>query len=144
MSEQSRRAQKKALSRTPVRGTAQRLFAERGFDTVTIADIAAAADVAVQTVFNHFATKEELFFTERTPWVEGPADAVRSRDAETGPLTALRAHLLELVEAYMQRASTTGHRRLMATLEASPALRAHERLLHQEAETRLSEALLEA
>jgi hypothetical protein len=66
-----RRARKKAQTREHVRRTAQQLFAERGFDAVTIADIAAAADVAVQTVFNHFATKEELFFYDRTPWRDG-------------------------------------------------------------------------
>ena len=52
MSEHSRRAQKKALTRAHVRETAQRLFAERGFDDVTIADVAAAVVVLVQTVFN--------------------------------------------------------------------------------------------
>jgi AcrR family transcriptional regulator len=139
-----RRARKKAQTREHVRGTAQQLFGEHGFEAVTIADVAAAADVAVQTVFNHFATKEELFFSDRTPWRDGPAEAVRTRDAATGPLAALRAHLLELVEAYMCRASTPEHRRLMATLEASPALRAHERLLHQEAEARVREALEDA
>jgi AcrR family transcriptional regulator len=139
-----RRARKKAQTRDQVRRTAQRLFAERGFEAVTIADVAAAADVAVQTVFNHFATKEEIFFSDRTPWRDGPAQSVRTRAEDTGPLAALRAHLLTLVEAYMCRASTPEHRRLMATLEASPALRAHERLLHQEAEARLREALEEA
>ena len=139
-----RRARKKAQTRDHVRRTAQRLFGEHGFEAVTISDVAAEADVAVQTVFNHFATKEELFFSERTPWREGPAQAVRTRDEDTGPLAALREHLLLLVEAYMQRASRPEHRRLMTTLEASPALREHERLLHQEAERNLREALAEA
>jgi AcrR family transcriptional regulator len=139
-----RRARKKAQTRDHVRRTAQQLFAEHGFEAVTIADIASGADVAVQTVFNHFTTKEELFFSGRTPWRDGPAEAIRTRDAFTGPLAALRAHLLELVEAYMCRASTPNHRRLMATLEDSPALRAHERLLHQESESRVREALEDA
>jgi len=52
-----RRARKKALTRTEIRDAAHLLFAERGFDAVTIADVAERADVAVQTVFNHFATK---------------------------------------------------------------------------------------
>jgi AcrR family transcriptional regulator len=139
-----RRARKKAQTRDHVRRTAQRLFAEHGFEAVTIADIAGAADVAVQTVFNHFATKEELFFCNRTPWLNSPAEAVRDRDPDTGPLAALRHHLLLMVKGYMLRASTPAHRDLMATLEASPALRAHERLLHSEAESRLREALIEA
>src|SRR5215218_3583552 len=92
-----RRARKKARTRTLIRETAQRLFAERGFEGVTIADIAAAADVAVQTVFNHFPTKEDLFFDGHTPWVEGAAEAVRSRPPGTAPLDAPHAHLVERV-----------------------------------------------
>jgi AcrR family transcriptional regulator len=139
-----RRARKKAQTRDHVRRTAQRLFAEHGFEAVTIADIAGAADVAVQTVFNHFATKEELFFCDRTPWREGPAEAVRNRDLDIGPLAALRDHLLLMVRGYMLRAGTPAHRQLMATLEASPALRDHERLLYHESEDRVREALIEA
>src|SRR3712207_4046239 len=89
-----RRARKKAATRALVLETAQRLFSERGFDAVTIADIASTADVAVQTVFNHFATKEELFFTGRTHWVDGPAQAVRSRPDGVPPLAALRPALV--------------------------------------------------
>jgi len=74
-----RRARKKAQTREQIRTVAHRLFADVSFTAVTIADIAREADVAVQTVFNHFATKEELFFDGRTPWVEGPAAAVRTR-----------------------------------------------------------------
>jgi AcrR family transcriptional regulator len=139
-----RRARKKAQTRDHIRRTSQRLFAQRGFEAVTIADVASAADVAVQTVFNHFATKEELFFSDRTPWREGPAEAVRTRDPDTGPLAALRAHLLFLVEGYMERASTPEHHQLMVTLHASPALLAHERLIYQESEELLRDALLEA
>jgi AcrR family transcriptional regulator len=139
-----RRARKKAQTREHIRSTAQRLFAERGFEAVTIADVASAADVAVQTVFNHFAAKEDLFFCDRVPWRDGPAEAVRNRDAGTGPLAALHEHLLEMVAAYMARASTAEHRKLIATLQAAPSLLAHERLLYQESESLLREALLEA
>src|SRR5690349_16310949 len=57
-----RRARKKAQTRELIRTVAQRMFDERGYEAVTIAGIAHESDVAVQTVFNHFATKEELFF----------------------------------------------------------------------------------
>ena len=85
-----RRARKKAQTRELVRSVAQRRFDEDGFDAVTIADIARECDVAVQTVFNHFATKEELFYDGRTPWVDGLANAVRARTPSVAPLTALR------------------------------------------------------
>ena len=59
------RARKKRVAREAIAATARRLFAERGFDTVTVAEIAAAADVSEKTVFNHFATKEDLAFAGR-------------------------------------------------------------------------------
>jgi AcrR family transcriptional regulator len=139
-----RRARKKALTREHVRGTAQALFAERGFDDVTVADIARAADVAVQTVFNHFPTKEELFFDGRTPWVDDPARAVRERAPGVSPLTALRASLVETVRERLDSLSCAERRRYVATIEASETLRSHERELVHEAERRLSAALLEA
>jgi AcrR family transcriptional regulator len=139
-----RRALKKAQTREHVRAVAQRLFGERGFDTVTIADIAREADVAVQTVFNHFATKEELFFDGRTPWVDGPASAVCSRAPGVPALSALRIHLVETVRAHVGSYSAREGRCYLATLEASDTLRAQERELVHEAERRLNAALLEA
>jgi AcrR family transcriptional regulator len=56
------RERKKRATRDAIAATARRLFAERGYDAVTVAEIAVAADVAEKTVFNHFATKEELVF----------------------------------------------------------------------------------
>jgi AcrR family transcriptional regulator len=138
-----RRARKKAQTRTLVRETAQRLFAERGFEAVTIADVAAAADVAVQTVFNHFPTKEDLFFDGHTPWVDGAADAVRSRPAGTAPLDALHAYLVERVATHVRQLTKPEGRLFDSTLEASPALRARERELHHEATARLGDALHE-
>ena len=67
------------LTREEIAQSARRLFLERGFDAVTVAEVARAADVAVQTVFNHFPTKEDLFFDEQG-WWRGPAFA-RSRTA---------------------------------------------------------------
>jgi AcrR family transcriptional regulator len=120
------------------------MFAERGFDPVTIADIARAADVAVQTVFNHFATKEELFFDGHTPWVDGPAEAVRSREPSTAPLTALRRYLVPLCASLVGSLATQERQSYTATLQASEALRSRERELVFDAERRLTAALLEA
>jgi AcrR family transcriptional regulator len=144
VSEQSLRAQKKAQTRAHVHATAQRLFEERGFDAVTIADVAAAADVAVQTVFNHFATKEELYWSGRSPWVTGPADAVRRRPAGVAPLTALRVHLVESMGCFAERLGRPEGRCAVAALDRSPALQAAERELHAEAERLLTAALEEA
>jgi AcrR family transcriptional regulator len=62
---ESRRERKKRATREAIAATARRLFAERGFEAVTVAEIAAAADVSEKTVFNHFPTKEDLAFAGR-------------------------------------------------------------------------------
>jgi AcrR family transcriptional regulator len=141
---QDRRARKKARTRAEIRTVSQQLFAQRGFDAVTIADIAGEADVAVQTVFNHFATKEELFFDGRTPWVEGAAAAVRSRPAGVPPLRALREYLVEAVSTLAGSYACPERQGFIATIEGSPALQARERELIHESERLLREALTEA
>jgi AcrR family transcriptional regulator len=139
-----RRTRKKAQTRELIRTVAQRMFAERGFDTVTIADVARDADVAVQTVFNHFATKEELFYDGRVPWVDGPADAVRTRAPGVPALTALRTHLVTAVHELVSSHSAPERSCYIATLQASDTLRVQERELVHVAEVRLRAALLEA
>lgn len=139
-----RRARKKAQTRESIRTIAHRMFGASGFDAVIIADVAREADVAVQTVFNHFATKEELFFDGRADWVDAAARAVRERGPGVPPLSALREHLTASVTEYLDWLRDPAHRAVIATLEASPALSAYERELHHECVRRLSQALSEA
>ena len=139
-----RRARKKAQTREHILAAARGLFAAHGFEAVTISDIANRADVAVQTVFNHFATKDELFFADRADWVGAAAIAVRNRPEGVGPLTALREHLMETVRRYLRALGEPEMRAVIATLDASPALTAYERELHHESVRLLSAALIEA
>jgi AcrR family transcriptional regulator len=55
------RETKKLKTRQEIAGTAMGLFARRGFDHVTVAEVAEAAGVSEKTVFNYFPTKEDLF-----------------------------------------------------------------------------------
>lgn len=139
-----RRARKKAATRTLVLSTAQRLFEERGFDAVTIADIAGTADVAVQTVFNHFSTKEELFFADRARWVTMPAEAIGGRAAGESPEEALRRSLIEIVGDHIARLADPGHRAMVATIAVTPALRVYERELAETSRRLVQDALVEA
>ena len=139
-----RRAAQKARTRERIRTTAQALFAEHGFEAVTLVHVAAEARVSVQTVFNHYSSKEELFFAERTQWVEGPAQAVRSRSAGESPTAALRAHFVAMVADYARSAGGSGHRALVGVLAGSPSLLAYERSLHEDAVARLGVALADA
>ena len=138
-----RRATKKARTREDIRRAAQQLFGEHGFESVTVAAIAAAADVAVQTVFNHFPTKEELFFADRAPWVLGPAAAVRACPPQLPALTALRQYLVGAVTDHLAHA-TEADARFVEAIDGSAALQAYERELAHESERRLSEALAES
>ena len=136
-----RRELRKAQTRAEVRATAQRLFAERGFDEVTIADVAAAADVAVQTVFNHFETKEALFFDGRTPWVEGTAAAVSQRPPGTDPVGALRRYLEQDLAHVLHQETRPENRGYVEVLEGSPGLQSRERMLVELAGLRAADEL---
>jgi AcrR family transcriptional regulator len=56
------RERKRAETRQRISDRATRLFERRGFEAVTLADVATAADVSVKTVVNYFGAKEDLFF----------------------------------------------------------------------------------
>jgi AcrR family transcriptional regulator len=88
---ESLRERKKRATRDAIAATARRLFAERGFANVTVAEVAAAADVAEKTVFNHFPTKEDLAFAGREQGIEQLTAALADRPAGTSVLDVFRA-----------------------------------------------------
>jgi AcrR family transcriptional regulator len=86
---------KKARTRRHIADTAARLFAERGYERVTVSDVARAAEVAEQTVYNYFATKEQLV-TDREQQVQDRlCDLIRSRPPGVTPAAAIRDFVLE-------------------------------------------------
>jgi AcrR family transcriptional regulator len=91
----SLRESNKARTRLAISDIATRLFVERGFEHVTVAEIAEAAHVSVKTVFNYFASKEELFFDRADDVRDALLDAVRERPAGASVLEALRAVLAD-------------------------------------------------
>ena len=86
-----RRTRKRLATRQAISDVATHLFMERGFDRVTIDEIADAADVGRMTVFNHFPRKEDMFFDREQEAHDLAFDAVRSRAPGTSPIEALRA-----------------------------------------------------
>jgi AcrR family transcriptional regulator len=88
---------KKARTRRLIADTAARLFAERGYEHVAVSDVAREAEVAEQTVYNYFPTKEQLV-TDREQQVQDRlCDLIRSRPDAVTPAAAVRDFVLESV-----------------------------------------------
>ena len=88
---------KKARTRRLIADTAARLFAERGYEHVAVSDVAREAEVAEQTVYNYFPTKEQLV-TDREQQVQDRlCDLIRSRPPAVTPAAAIRDFVLESV-----------------------------------------------
>jgi AcrR family transcriptional regulator len=91
------RERKKARTRRLIADTAARLFAERGYEHVAVSDVAREAEVAEQTVYNYFRTKEQLV-TDREQQVQDRlCDLIRSRPPAVTPAAAIRDFVLESV-----------------------------------------------
>lgn len=84
-----RRERKKAATKAAISDAATRLFLERGYDAVSLKEIADEADVAVATLFAHFPGKEALLFDEDQQLEEGLLGAVRDRPADVTVIDAL-------------------------------------------------------
>jgi AcrR family transcriptional regulator len=88
------RERKKARTRQLIADTAARLFAERGYEHVAVTDVAREAEVAEQTVYNYFPTKEQLV-TDREQQVQDRlGDLIRSRPPGVTPAAAVRDFVL--------------------------------------------------
>jgi AcrR family transcriptional regulator len=122
-----RRERKKERTRQAIAAAALRLFGERGFDGVTVAEIASAADVSVQTVFNHFPTKEDLVYDETVAVEEQLLHAVRERPIGESVLTAVGRFWLERFDRIADRNASAGLATMAHLVTASPALQARER-----------------
>ena len=94
------RERRKRLTRETIAGTATALFRERGYDAVSVNDIARAAGVSKMTVFNYFDSKEQLLLSQLASPQDEPAAVVRRRPAGTPALTALRSHFVLGVQAH--------------------------------------------
>ncbi|MGW7538309.1 TetR/AcrR family transcriptional regulator [Amycolatopsis sp. NPDC054798] len=126
-----RRERKKAATRQKIADTALRLFLERGYDEVGIRDIAAEADVAVTTVFSHFASKEALVFEQDSNFEESLRGAVEGRASAETLIPALR----EEIQALVRHCTADSVAPVWRMIDGSPALREYEesmRLRHAE------------
>ena len=135
------RERKKERTRQQIGEAAQRLFAERGFDAVTVAEVARAADVSVGTVFNYFATKEELFYSGMEAFEARLVDAVRERPAGQPVLEAFSDFVLAGTSRLASEEVAELIRSAASVIEASPALQARERQIVAESTGELADLL---
>src|SRR5258705_8273816 len=121
------RERKKRQTRQLIFENAQRLFARRGFDAVTVADVARASNVSEVTVFNYFPTKEDLFYGGMTFFEEELVEAVRSRPAGASATSAFTRKLLAGADQLRNPERARMISRAATLVGASPSLRARER-----------------
>jgi AcrR family transcriptional regulator len=128
-----RRSRKRLATRQGISDAATRLFFERGFEHVTIDEIAAAADVGRMTVFNHFPRKEDMFFDRDEESRELIREALRKRDPSVSPIEALRllAHRLVAEESPLIQFSARSQG-FIETIERSETLKARARAIRDE------------
>ena len=139
-----RRSRKRLATRQGISSAATRLFCERGFDQVTVDEIAAAADVGRMTVFNHFPRKEDMFFDREEEGRELLREALRQRDSRVTPIETLRllAHRLAKEQSPFVEFSAASQG-FIETIERSEALKARARAIRDEIAQVVAVALAE-
>jgi AcrR family transcriptional regulator len=99
MGELGMRERKKAQTRARIAAAAARLFAVRGYDEVTVLDVAQEADVSEKTVYNHFPTKESLALDRDEEELDRLVALLRTRPRRASPASAIRRDALDLVDS---------------------------------------------
>jgi len=123
------RERKKVRTRELIAETARTLFAERGFEAVTVAEVARAADDSQQTVVYNFPTKEDLVFWRLEAFEAELLGAIRDRP-EGEPVTAAFGRFVRRPRGLLAEQDAAARVRLAGitrTIAESPALLARER-----------------
>jgi AcrR family transcriptional regulator len=116
------RARKKQETREALTRAALELFAERGYDETTLAEIAEAAGVSTRTIFAYFPGKEDILFCKTQTMLDALAAALANRPAGTDALTALRELFLSTAHE-----KTELDQKLGQVIAADPTLSSHKR-----------------
>ena len=128
-----RRSRKRLATKQAISDAATRLIFERGFDHVTVDEIAAAADVGRMTVFNHFPRKEDMFFDLDEVGRGILREALQRRDPRVSPIETLRllAHRLVVERSPLVRFTADSHT-YVETVRGSETLKARARAIRDE------------
>jgi AcrR family transcriptional regulator len=123
------RERKKQRTKQLIADTAWRLFAERGFDQVPVAEIAREAEVSEATVFNYFPTKEDLVFHRMEAFEEELLSAIGDRQPGESVVQAF-GHFALGPRGFLASddpAANEGMRTVARVMTGSPALQARQR-----------------
>jgi AcrR family transcriptional regulator len=131
------RERKKRMTRQAIFDAATRMFSERGFDNVTVAEIADAANISVKTLFTYVRAKEDLVFEDGPNLLDDLVAAVRDRAPGTTPEQAVVGALLRALHDEADLTGVEGFHRLTD----SPAVQARLRRMWDETEDALTAAL---
>lgn len=137
------RERKKAKTRLWISDIATKMFIERGFENVTVAEVAAAAEVSVATIFNYFQTKEDLFFDREGEVIAAHQRFVRERKKGESIPSALRRAFHAGIDTALPQLLSPGGGHFLRAIENSHALRARARLALEKTEAALAETLAE-
>jgi AcrR family transcriptional regulator len=120
------RERKKEQTRQLIADAARELFAERGFDAVTVAEVARAADVSEATVFNYFPRKEDLVYGRMESFEDELLAAVRDRAPGESALQAFARFVLEPRGLLAGKSANEELLAITRMIAESPALLARE------------------
>lgn len=132
---------KKQRTRAGIASTALELFLARGFDDVTVAEIARAAEVSEATVFNYFRTKEDLVFHRLEGFWTNLIGAVEHRPEGEGVVSAVEGFLLGSEPTALAPEREKQVADINRMIAASPALRAREAASYDQAASALAEVI---
>ncbi|MEU9851728.1 TetR family transcriptional regulator [Streptomyces sp. NPDC047974] len=138
------RTRKKQRTRDAIGDAAVSLFLERGFDRVSVNEIAAAAEVSKPTLFRYFPTKEDLVLHRFADHQGEAARVVRDRTSGTGPMTALHRHFRARLDRFDPVTGLDDHPEVVAfhrLVFTTPSLAARLTQYQAEDEEALAEAL---
>jgi len=139
--EEGLRERKRRETRARIAGSAMPLFMRRGFDAVSVAEIAAAAGVAEKTVYNYFPVKAAMFFDEADSVLAELLAAVRYRAPGQSAVDAVGTFIAGRGEWAAGRRPEQPSGRFRELIAVSPALQAQQRLMFAAFETALAEVL---
>ena len=123
MPEAGLRERKKERTRQALAASALRQFADRGFDQVTVEEIAGECDISPRTFFRYFASKEDVLFADSDVRRQQLIASLAAQPARLSALESLQAALLDIGGEYeLQRLEMVMRRDLILS---TPSLRAH-------------------